>query len=317
MLVEWINGLTSPRTSPEMENSTDNQTAHYVIWTNEVDPLVQGLYCLPRILTAIKALKQGSQRGTGLKGLGSSRSADQQVIALWSLSCSWTNSSIGSGCVPTAGLLAPLFPNPGLTRWASLRQAGRLSFKWAKWLFTEGLILITQCETPFKVQNDSGTSVKCYTKQTWVFKIKGGFHSCEKGSASCMKTGVHRSPQGLCPQQEKLRVDWAWGGRQAQLPITQRHKAAISARRLYFMCRLLSLILQWSPNCQWLFLWTRGSAKCVRPAFFQGRHIPLHISQRFLQTQILSYAGHQILAWGTLVRSAMHTAEYEYIYIWI
>lgn len=30
-----------------------------------------------------------------------------------------------------------------------------------------------------------------------------------------MKTGVHRSPQGLCPQQEKLRVDWAWGGEAA------------------------------------------------------------------------------------------------------
>lgn len=210
MLVEWTDGLTS-WTSPGMRNSIDNETAHYVIWTNEVDPLAQGLYCLPRILTAINALKQGSHRGAGLKGREGSRSADQQITSLWSLSGGWTNPSIGSGHVPTAGLLVPLFPNPGLTRWASLREAEQLSFKWAKWLFTEGLILITQCETPFKVQSDSGTSVKCYTKQTWVFKIKGGFHSCEKGSASCKKTGVRKSPWGLRPQQEKLRVDWAQG----------------------------------------------------------------------------------------------------------
>lgn len=60
--------------------------------------------------------------------------------------------------------------------------------------------------------------------------------------------------------------------------------------RLRFMCGLLPLIFPRLPNCRWLFLWTQGSAKCVRPAFFQGRLFPLHISQRFLHTQIL-FAG--------------------------
>ena len=43
----------------------------------------------------------------------------------------------------------------------------------------------------------------------------------------------------------------------------------------------------------------------------------MHISQRFFQTQILSYAGHQILVWETLMWSSMHTAENEYIYMHI
>lgn len=75
MMVEWMNGLTS-RTSSEMGNSTDNETAHSVIWTNEVDPLGQGLYWLIRILTAVNALKQRSQSRAGLKVLEDSRSAD-------------------------------------------------------------------------------------------------------------------------------------------------------------------------------------------------------------------------------------------------
>lgn len=33
----------------------------------------------------------------------------------------------------------------------------------------------------------------------------------KKGSVSCMKTGVRKIPRGLCPQQEKLSVDWAQG----------------------------------------------------------------------------------------------------------
>lgn len=42
-------------------------------------------------------------------------------------------------------------------------------------------------------------------------KSKAFFIHVKKGSVSCMQTGVHKSPGGLCPQQEKLRADWAQG----------------------------------------------------------------------------------------------------------
>lgn len=42
-------------------------------------------------------------------------------------------------------------------------------------------------------------------------KSKAFFIHVKKGSVSCMKTGVRKSPGGLCPQQEKLRADWAQG----------------------------------------------------------------------------------------------------------
>lgn len=160
---------------------------------------------------------------------------------------------MGSGWASMAGRIAPLFPNSGLTRWVPFKKAGQLSFKWAQWLFTEGLILIAQCKTSFKVQNDSGTSVKRYTKQTRVFKIKGVFHSREKGSVSRMKTGVCKSLQGLCPQQEKLRADW-----------TQREatSAAHNSRdRRQWSSRTASV------SCAGSCLWSYGSCLIASDCF--------------------------------------------------
>lgn len=42
-------------------------------------------------------------------------------------------------------------------------------------------------------------------------KSKAFFIHVKKGSVSCMKTGVRKSPRGLHPQQGKLRADWARG----------------------------------------------------------------------------------------------------------
>lgn len=42
-------------------------------------------------------------------------------------------------------------------------------------------------------------------------KSKAFFIHVKKGSVSGLKTGVHKRPGGLCPQQEKLRADWAQG----------------------------------------------------------------------------------------------------------
>lgn len=76
----------------------------------------QGLYWLIRTVTGMIALNQGSRKRAGLKGSEASSPADQQTIFLCSLFCGWTNSLMVSGRVPTAGLLASLFSNPGLTR---------------------------------------------------------------------------------------------------------------------------------------------------------------------------------------------------------
>lgn len=42
-------------------------------------------------------------------------------------------------------------------------------------------------------------------------KSKAFFIHVKKGSVSCMKTGVRKSPRGLRPQQEKLRAYCAQG----------------------------------------------------------------------------------------------------------